>query len=72
MRSMTAIQKINLTPAARLERQHLTISKAISMLEAELNKMSSEINPLSESWADVSKFGHVSELASEVIERLSD
>lgn len=59
------------TPAESVKKQHQAILNAIQALQAQLDKMTGEIDPETTSWADANKFGHVADIADQVIERLS-
>jgi len=52
--------------------QHSTILEAIALLQGDLDAMTSDIDPDTESWRDVSKFAHVAEMARGVIERYEE
>ena len=52
--------------------QHLSILEAIRLLQTDLDAMTSEISPETESWRDVSRYAHVAEIARSVITRYSE
>jgi len=61
-----------LAPTDVIFHQHSTILKAIALLQGDLDAMTSDIDPDTESWRDVSKFAHVAEMARGVIERYEE
>ena len=68
--TMTATQKQ--TACEVVQEQHATILKAIQLLQGDLDVMTSEISPSTESWLDVSKFAHVADIARGIIERYDE
>ena len=59
-------------PADVIFDQHSAILEAIALLQGDLDAMTSDIDPDTESWRDVSKFAHVAEMARGIIERYED
>ena len=59
-------------PADVIFDQHSTILEAIALLQGDLDAMTSDIDPDTESWRDVSKFAHVAEMARGIIERYEE
>lgn len=56
----------NPTASEAIKSQHFAISQAIASLQEQLDKMTSEISPDTESWRDVAEFAHVADLARTV------
>lgn len=58
------------TPAQAIQEQHATILQAIEMLQAQADRMTSEVNPENPSWRDVCRFGQVVAAAQGAIDEL--
>jgi hemerythrin-like domain-containing protein len=69
---MDATQTQTQTASDILMDQHVTIQRAIDLLQSKLDRMTDTVNPETSDWSDIARFADAADAAKCVIERYEE